>query len=766
MKRTFLKIIVVIFWAYFSTLHGQYLSPSDSNMTLLNREPNGYCQTLLPVSSKYLLAGSGRGIRVIDYSDAEHPRMISQIKTEARVSGIVLNNNYVYIATDSPYGAFSEGFYIADISDITNPKITFYKSISPGVFAIANDGNYVYLGGSYNIYVYDASNPSNPKKVNSIYIPGVPHGLFVKDKKLYVTAQSGGLIIYDISNPASPQKLGTLNHWAEKCAVKDTLVFLTRQGDTPEIISVKDPSNPYVVSELKTDSAMLGAYLMDVRVRGNTIYVVGDITNKNSETGAAVEIVDISNPSKPKVLNTFINNPNIGSPERGTSIRFLNNKCFVAIGDGFQIFDISNSPTISLLSEYFTYRDEGRIKMFGNYPVMVYSTLRDSIIGFSVYEVTPSYKIIEKSCTNIKGEGGNFDIAIDGNLLAIDETNYITYDTVSAIHLFNLSADGQATKLGLIKPTLELEENTIALHNNLLCFMDRTKDLSDDSLRIIDVSDPQHPVEAGGFRVDLLKYSHINKMEFYNNYLITANENLVLVLNLSTPSVPSIVTSIKYDPNIYDCNGLKIKNQKLYLAQNEGFEIFNIANPASISSEFHIHTNKYYYDIDYYNGDVILSSIGVNIYSINSDSTLTPEGYFNTKIGYSMGIQTNNGNIYVSYNGLHIFKKGVSTGVQREPGIEPEDYSLSQNYPNPFNPTTTIEYSIAKHSGTQNITNERITLRIYDILGREIKTLVDRKMVPGKYSVKFNGANLPSGIYFYRLSGGNFSITKKMILMK
>jgi hypothetical protein len=83
---------------------------------------------------------------------------------------------------------------------------------------------------------------------------------------------------------------------------------------------------------------------------------------------------------------------------------------------------------------------------------------------------------------------------------------------------------------------------------------------------------------------------------------------------------------------------------------------------------------------------------------------------------------------------------------------------LSQNYPNPFNPSTTIKYSIAQFSN--------VVLKIFDILGNEIETLVDEEKPAGEYKVEFNGTSLTSGIYFYQLKAGNYIETNKMILLK
>lgn len=86
------------------------------------------------------------------------------------------------------------------------------------------------------------------------------------------------------------------------------------------------------------------------------------------------------------------------------------------------------------------------------------------------------------------------------------------------------------------------------------------------------------------------------------------------------------------------------------------------------------------------------------------------------------------------------------------------DFSLSQNYPNPFNPTTSIEYQVASI--------EKVSIKVYDVLGREIKTLVNDVKLPGNYSVTFDASNLSSGIYFYQINAGKFNQTRKMILMK
>jgi hypothetical protein len=97
------------------------------------------------------------------------------------------------------------------------------------------------------------------------------------------------------------------------------------------------------------------------------------------------------------------------------------------------------------------------------------------------------------------------------------------------------------------------------------------------------------------------------------------------------------------------------------------------------------------------------------------------------------------------------------TGVSNSSAM-PVSFSLEQNFPNPFNPTTTIGYSLAKES--------KVTISIYDLLGRRITILFNGIKSAGKYSMKFDGSGLPSGLYIYSMQAGNFFQTRKLLLLK
>lgn len=134
---------------------------------------------------------------------------------------------------------------------------------------------------------------------------------------------------------------------------------------------------------------------------------------------------------------------------------------------------------------------------------------------------------------------------------------------------------------------------------------------------------------------------------------------------------------------------------------------------------------------------------------IQNSKSLNAVSFGSTNVGYAVG---DSGSIYKTITG------GLASVTNNI--TVPLKYSLSQNYPNPFNPSTKINYVI-KQSGF-------VSLKIFDLLGKEVASLVNEKQNAGSYAVDFNSAefNLPSGIYFYTLSAGEFKETKKMVLVK
>jgi hypothetical protein len=131
-------------------------------------------------------------------------------------------------------------------------------------------------------------------------------------------------------------------------------------------------------------------------------------------------------------------------------------------------------------------------------------------------------------------------------------------------------------------------------------------------------------------------------------------------------------------------------------------------------------------------------------------SEVKPDGSIALEMSFPFGVYTYRAFKYDLTNGV--------TGIQPVNSEIPETYKLMQNYPNPFNPSTKIKFQLPKQGFAK--------IEVFDEMGRSVKTLLNENMQAGNFEVDFNAENIPSGVYFYRLSTKEFSDTKKLILIK
>ncbi|MGA9293039.1 MAG: T9SS type A sorting domain-containing protein [Ignavibacteriaceae bacterium] len=206
-------------------------------------------------------------------------------------------------------------------------------------------------------------------------------------------------------------------------------------------------------------------------------------------------------------------------------------------------------------------------------------------------------------------------------------------------------------------------------------------------------------------------------------------------------------------------------DENLYAGTDDGIYVFN-KNTNGIQlnhtglidtpiSDFAVYNNEtggtYLFASSYQYGVFLSTNNGINWTAVNTGLTRL--------LVHTMCICGTN--LYVGTDGAGVWKRPLSellTSVEKLPAGLQMNFNLSQNYPNPFNGTTNIIYSIPKATF--------VTIKVYDILGKEIATLVKEEKKAGSYEVEFNGSNLVSGIYFYRMKAGDFIQTKKIILMK
>lgn len=233
--------------------------------------------------------------------------------------------------------------------------------------------------------------------------------------------------------------------------------------------------------------------------------------------------------------------------------------------------------------------------------------------------------------------------------------------------------------------------------------------------KVIDISDFTNPI------VRYIFNSGIKSFYNFNNYLVSRSSNRLKIYNISNPFSPGLKFSQEI-PNVGNSFHYK---EHLFIKYNDSLVAYNLNNPANVFKEKVI-----------------------NYADFNINSTSINKAAF-----------TNEFILLADENNYFVIPNEITTSVE---DVIPNEitYNLEQNYPNPFNPSTSIEYSLNS--------NEHVSLKVYNVLGKEVAILVNEEKSPGVYEVQFNAGKLSSGVYFYKLStaSGSYSKIKKMLLVK
>lgn len=296
---------------------------------------------------------------------------------------------------------------------------------------------------------------------------------------------------------------------------------------------------------------------------------------------------------------------------------------------------------------------------------------------------------------------------------------------------------------------------------------------------VVDITDPENPVKLGSWTT---RYVHDCRVIDDTIYAANISDERVSIINATNKNSLTSVTSFVNLPGSGPHNTALTTNKKrLFVTDEIGtaphlLKVWNIENLSNITYVTNWQptgiTTSIVHNIEIYGNYGIIAhySAGVRIIDISNPDAPTEVAWYDTYP--SNNAESYNGcwGVYMfpsqkiiasdRQTGLYVLRASISlTGTgNNSSAIVPGKFSLEQNYPNPFNPSTSIRYSLIK--------SELITLKIFDILGNEVSTLVNERQDAGVYNVNFNAVNLPSGNYFYRINAGDYQETKLMTLIK
>jgi choice-of-anchor B domain-containing protein len=310
-----------------------------------------------------------------------------------------------------------------------------------------------------------------------------------------------------------------------------------------------------------------------------------------------------------------------------------------------------------------------------------------------------------------------------------------------------------------------------------------TQGMSDPGgVTVVDLtSNPENPTKRGSWGTE-----YVHDCRVRNDTMYACNiydpPGTVSVINLANKDLLTSITSWVNNPNPFPHNCALLPGRTYILTTDETstpngkLKVWNISNLSNVTFVTNWMptgiTNSIVHNVEIYGNYALIAhyTAGVRLVNISNPAAPTEVAWYDT-------YPSNNNNTYNGCWGVYMFPSGKIIASDRQTGLyvlrtsvavtgindpengNPASFELKQNYPNPFNPNTTIEFSIPK--------GQFVSVRVFDVLGRQVALLADEYRNPGTHSISFDAGRLSSGVYFYNIkTSGGFSETKRMILSK
>ena len=688
------------------------------NMSLIGQMTYG--QTFAINSKDSIIYFSeDRWVVVADYSNPSKPKILSRIRVPNVIGRIRRVDNYLYVVTK-----YHKEFSIIDISDPNNPiNLGGYDS---GTYDIAIYGNYAYTAhDAQGMHILDISNPENVTKIKRLNSLEDVNFLFIAGGYLYRN-YGYNLEILSLADPLNPRKISSIPTGYDKVRdiiIEGNFVYCCIRDMGLWVIDVTDKYNPSIISKYKGD----WHFFNRIAKKNSRIYA--------STYASGLSILDYSNIKEPKEVGK------IDQLEHIYTVHINKDNLYVGdTVDGMYAFDISNPDTIELLHNVKTFAYLLDVAIRDSV-----AFLADTRFGIRVVDISNPQVPIELSWFRTPGK--QYAVFVKDNYLFVS-------DDTEGLRIFNIANVDSIEEVSLITGYQTI---SCTVQNNFLYLSARKK-----GVRIFDISDIYNPVEIGHYVAE--HNSGIDQTIIKEPYAYLLNYGFsCIIIDISDKSNPKFVNEIlPYNFII----SMAVHDNFVYLGNSDdGVRIIDISDPKNAievgkydkgESFMSIIANAQY---AYYS----LGHWGLKVLDIQDPGNPVVCASYYTD-SFPQNFLVKNDTIYVpdSYDGLYILKHDQTTTINEITNTTPVNFFLEQNYPNPFNSLTNIQYQLARPS--------EVELTIYNLLGQKVSALVNDFQKPGSYFLQWDGSNVASGIYFYRLTvsnqKGTFNEIKKCILLK
>lgn len=727
-----IQLIAVIILLLFSALAAQ--------LQVVGRAMPGEAQAAFTVGSTcYVCAGNQ--VQIFNVTDPADPQLTASETIPGTAEDIYVEGDYAYVAIED------SGFCILNITDINNLFIVSVTGVNTNVYGIFYNDFQVYLAtADSGMIIYDVSDPQIPGrlgKCDSFHTSWVTQSVYVQGNYAYVAASYDGFSIIDISNPTDPQVVynyDVQDFWAYDVKVSGCWVYLSfsTYDSGSGLLTFQVPVNPAETKQIEEANTNYSARRLDIG--GGYAYLACRIGGLN--------IIDISNPTLPVLENIWLHG-------ESNNLFYKDNYVYLAdTYDGLYILDVNNVSNIIERGNYDTHTLSRDIAIVGNY---LYMTERDPAC-LKIFDISEKRTPLLVYDQNIFEEDGGVasEITADSDYLYI--SCYANFDGGDhQFRWYKLTDPANPQFIGKFDETVmgirshDIQGNKAYIGNS-------------SNLRVLDLSVEQDPIPMLGYYSN--DYDGIRSVEVQGSYAYLATEaSGFRIVNIEHPGFMFEAGKLATSSETFD---VAVQGNYAYLAEwDAGFRIVDIsdpAHPAAIDSVQIPGEGVVRIAVKNDTAYVSWNNEGIRLYDVSDPHQITETEYYET--GDPEHIRFDDKYIYVADDGggLYIFKNENLTGIKDLTVNElPRDFCLDQNYPNPFNPSTSIEFYLPKSA--------TVSLKIYNIAGQLVKTLLEGNIMAGDHSVNWDGTNnkgakTASGVYLYKLNYAGHSWFKKMTLIR
>jgi len=684
----------------------------------------------------------------------------------------------VQVVDNYAYCAVQNGLMILDILDPEKPEIIgrYYYS-EGGRTAIEVVGQFAYLtAGTAGLVILDVSDPSNPLYIGSYDTPdcAVDVAISINGAERYAyVADIGSLQVINVTEPASPAYIGFYSAWA--CDVEKVfmdgnyayLALLYRIDLTGrlEIVDMSNPSNPNYIGGY-------GNYNIDIQglfIRDGYAYIANSWYEYPGSPFHGLLVLDVSNPANP----TFITRAATGHP--ATSITLSGNYAYLTELLTLIIYDITNPANPnpvgscsgarnysvgSSVSDDVFYGADGGLNLFDvsnpSSPALIGNVARGETHGVAIRAElacrvgsAPGFQIFDISDPILPKPRGSYETQdIAGSVFLQGIYAYVP-DGSEGVKIINISNASGPVLVGVYDNPSGGARQVFAYEDVLYVGIDES------GIDIVDVSDPANPVLVGQSPIPSYAIRGIDVSDGHLYALASYPLNQMYIFDISDPLHP--ITKGTYD--IEYPNGIFVAGNIAYVVSDAGLGILDVSDPSNISLIGGYATPDWAKKV-YVVGNTALVSVnlsGLLALDVSDPANVTMLQSIDTP-GRAYDIAVSNGYIFLADVYSLIIFRMLQSEIPDDGEYLPPDFALSPNYPNPFNVTTTIQYDLPYQTD--------VKIDFFDLLGRKIKTLNEGLKPAGKYSILWNADGYSSGIYFYKMTAGEYSQSRRCTLIK